>query len=404
MEIGLTMVAPFSSVLFQAEGAGSIIWIAVIVIIIGIVGYLVYKRRFRGGPAFKGGPGRYQRVTREGEPLEDYRGEGGGLISRSSIRIIIPVIIGFIMLVVVLSASVKIVEAGHRGILLHFGAVDTAASLDEGIHFVTPFRDNVITMEVRTQRITENAASASNDLQDVSTQVALNYHVDPSTAQILFQQVGFDYANRVIAPAIQESVKQISARFNAENLITNRETVKSEIEQNIKARLAPYNIIVEALSITEFQFTEQFRRAVEAKVEAEQRALQANNDLRRIEIEAQQAEARAIGEQQANIARAEGVRQAAVLQAQGEAEAIQIVEAQLRENPRYLEWLKTQRWDGVLPLVTGGAGATPFIELPSPRGDGVQQAGTAEEGSNGTATSTPTTTTAAGGNSTQAAR
>lgn len=402
MESGSTMVAPFSSILFQAEGAGSIIWIAVTVIIIGIVGYLVYKRRVRGGPAFKRGPGRYQRVTREGEPLEDYRGEGGGLISRSSIRVIVPVIIGFIMLVVVLSASVKIVEAGHRGILLHFGAVDTASSLDEGIHFVTPFRDNVITMEVRTQRITENAASASNDLQDVSTQVALNYHVDPSTAQILFQQVGFDYANRVIAPAIQESVKQISARFNAENLITNRETVKSEIEANIKARLAPYNIIVEALSITEFQFTEQFRRAVEAKVEAEQRALQANNDLRRIEIEAQQAEARAIGEQQANIARAEGVRQAAVLQAQGEAEAIQIVEAQLRENPRYLEWLKTQRWDGVLPLVTGGESATPFIQIPGSR-DGVQQAGTDEEGSTGTAASTPTTTTTAGGNSTQAA-
>jgi prohibitin 2 len=397
------MVASFSSVLFQAEGAGTIIWIAVAVIIIGIVGYLVYKRRFRGR-AFKAGPGRYQRVTREGEPLEDYRGEGGGLTSRSSIRIIIPVIIGFIMLVVVLSASVKIVEAGHRGILLRFGAVDTTASLNEGIHFVTPFRDNVITMEVRTQRITENAASASNDLQDVSTQVALNYHVDPSNAQILFQEVGFDYASRVIAPAIQESVKQISARFNAENLITNRETVKSEIEANIEARLAPYNIVVEALSITEFQFTEQFRRAVEAKVEAEQRALQANNDLRRIEIEAQQAEARAIGEQQANIARAEGVRQAAVLQAQGEAEAIQIVEAQLRENPRYLEWLKTQRWDGVLPLVTGGAGATPFIELPTPREGDVQQAGTAGEGSNGTATSTPTTTTAAGGNSTQAAR
>ena len=403
MEIRSTMVAPFSSFLFQGAEAGSIIWIAVAVIIIGIIGYFVYKRRFRGR-AFKGGTGRYQRVTREGEPLEDYRGEGGGgLISRSSIRIIIPVIIGFIMVVVVLAASVKIVEAGHRGVLLSFGAVDTSTSLNEGIHFVVPFRDNIIPIEVRTQRITENAASASNDLQDVSTQVALNYHVDPSTAQLLYQQIGFDYASRVIAPAIQESVKQISARFNAENLITNRETVKSEIESNIKSRLAPYNIVVEALSITEFQFTEQFRRAVEAKVEAEQRALQANNDLRRIEIEAQQAEARAIGEQQANIARAEGVRQAAVLQAQGEAEAIQIVEAQLRENPRYLEWLKTQRWDGVLPLVTGGGeGATPFIEIPSGREPSVQ--GAAEEGSNGTATSTPTTTTAAGGNSTQAAR
>ncbi len=397
------MVVPFSSFLFQAGGASSIIWIAIAVIIIGIVGYLVYKRRFRGR-AFRGGPGRYQRMTREGEPLEDYRGEGGGLISRSSIRIVIPVIIGFILLVVVLAASVKIVEAGHRGVLLKFGAVDTSASLSEGIHFVTPFRDNVVQLEVRTQKTTENAASASRDLQDVSTQVAVNYHINPETAQLLFQQLGYDYASRVIAPAIQESVKQVTARFNAENLITNRETVKSEIEQQIKQRLAAYNIAVEALSITEFQFSEQFRRAVEAKVEAEQRALQANNDLRRIEIEAQQAEARAVGEQQANIARAEGVRQAAVLQAQGEAEAIQIVEAQLRENPRYLEWLKTQRWDGVLPLVTGGGeGATPFIEIPAAREGSVQQAGTAEQDSNGTAASTPSTATAAG-NSTQPAQ
>src|ERR671915_753281 len=397
------MVAPFSSVLFQAEGAGSIIWIAVTVIIIGVIGYFIYKRRFRGR-ALGRGPGRYQRVTREGEPLEDYRGEGGGLISRSSIRIVVPVIIGFIILVVVLAASVKIVEAGHRGVLLQFGAVDTSASLNEGIHFVVPFRDNVVPLEVRTQKIEENAASASGDLQDVSTQVALNYHVDPSTAPTLFQQLGFDYASRVVSPAIQESVKQVTARYNAENLITNRETVKAEIETQIEQRLAPYGIDVETISITEFQFSEQFRRAVESKVEAEQRALQATNDLRRIEIEAQQAEARAIGEREANIARAEGVRQAAVLQAQGEAEAIQIVEAQLRENPRYLEWLKTQRWDGVLPLVTGGAGATPFIEIPASREGDVQQAGAAEaEGStNGSATA-PTTTTAAG-NSTQTAR
>ena len=152
--------------------------------------------------------------------------------------------------------------------------------------------------------------SASGDLQDVSTQVALNYHINPDTAQILYQQLGFDYSNRVVSPAIQESVKQVTARYNAENLITNRETVKGEIENQIKQRLAAYNIDVETISITEFQFSEQFRRAVEAKVEAEQRALQANNDLRRIEIEAQQAEAKAVGERQANIARAEGVRQA----------------------------------------------------------------------------------------------
>ena len=303
-----------------------------------------------------------RRTTVEGEPLENVGG-------RPFVRIVIPAIIGIIILLFVVSASVKIVDAGHRGVLVQFGNVATDASLDEGIHFVTPFRDSVIQMEVRTQKTVENAASASADLQDVTTQVALNYRINPDNAQVVYQQLGFDYGNRVIAPAIQESVKQVTARFNAEELITKRETVKNQIEEQIKARLAPYNILVDTISITEFQFSEQFRRAVEAKVEAQQRALQAQNDLRRIEIEAQQNEAKAIGEQKANVARAEGVRQSNVLQAEGESQAINIIDEQLRSSPTYLEWLKTQRWDGKLPLVTGGGGGaggtTPFIQIPT---------------------------------------
>lgn len=338
----------------------TIIAIAVTVGIIGVIGFIIYNRRFR----YAGRPDlgfRSRRTTPEGEPLES--SDGGR--ARSAFRVGIPVIIGIVVLVVVLSASIKIVEAGHRGVLTNFGAVDTTVSLNEGIHFVTPFRDNVIPIEVRTLKTVESAASASKDLQDVRTEVALNYHVSPDNAQILYQQLGFEHGVRVVSPAIQESVKQVTARFNAEELITKRETVKTEIEQQIKQRLGAYNVIVETISITEFRFSEQFTRAVEAKVEAEQRALQANNELRRIQIEAQQAEAKALGDQKANIARAEGLRQANVLEAQGEAEAIKIIDEQLRNNPRYLEWLKTQRWDGVLPLVTGGDGATPFIQIPA---------------------------------------
>ena len=311
---------------------------------------------------------RRRRATIEGEPLENVGG-------RPFIRIVIPAIIGIIILLFVVSASVKIVDAGHRGVLVQFGNVATDASLDEGIHFVTPFRDSVVQMEVRTQKAVENAASASADLQDVTTQVALNYRINPDNAQVVYQQLGFDYGNRVIAPAIQESVKQVTARFNAEELITKRETVKNQIEEQIKARLAPYNVLVDTISITEFQFSEQFRIAVEAKVEAQQRALQAQNDLRRIEIEAQQNEAKAVGEQKANIARAEGVRQSNVLQAEGESQAINIIDEQLRSSPTYLEWLKTQRWDGKLPLVTGGGGGgtggtTPFIQIPTGGSEG----------------------------------
>ena len=317
-----------------------------------------FKRSGRSNPYGR------RRVTPEGEPLE---GSGS---SRSLIRIVVPVIIGIIIISIIAISSVRIVDAGNRGILLHFGAVDTSMSLDEGLHFVVPFRDNVVQMEVRTQKIVESATSASKDLQDVSTQVALNYHINPDNAQIVYRQLGYDYANRVIVPAIQESVKQVTARFNAEELITNRETVKNQIEEQVRARLAPYNIVVDALSITEFAFSQQFTTAVEAKVEAQQRALQAQNELRRIQIEAQQNEAQAIGEQKANIARAEGIKQANVLQAEGEAQAITIIDQQLRNNPTYLEWLKATKWDGKLPLVTGGAGedgqgVTPFIDIPT---------------------------------------
>jgi prohibitin 2 len=310
--------------------------------------------------------GSKKRITPEGEALE---GSGG---SRSLVRIVVPIIIGIIIISIIAISSVRMVDAGHRGVLVQFGNVATDNSLDEGIHFVIPFRDNVVQLEVRTQKIVESATSASKDLQDVSTQVALNYHVNPDRAQVLYQQLGPEYANRVIVPAIQESVKQVTARFNAEELITKRETVKNQIEEQVTARLAPYNIVVDALSITEFQFSPQFTAAVEAKVEAQQRALQAQNDLRRIQIEAQQNEAQAIGEQKANIARAEGIKQSNVLQAEGEAQAITIIDEQLRNNPTYLEWLKATKWDGVLPLVTGGAGGqgvTPFIEIPTSRTD-----------------------------------
>jgi prohibitin 2 len=332
--------------------------------------------------------GSRKRISPDGEPLE-----GTGR-SRSLVKIVIPVIIGIIIVSIIAFSSVRMVDAGHRGVLVQFGDVSTDSSLDEGIHFVVPFRDSVVQLEVRTQKIVESANSASKDLQDVSTQVALNYHVDPDRAQVLYQQLGPDYSNRVILPAIQESVKQVTARFNAEELITNRETVKNQIEEQIKARLAPYNVAVDALSITEFAFSPQFTRAVEAKVEAQQRALQAQNELRRIQIEAQQNEAQAIGEQKANIARAEGIKQSNVLQAEGEAQAITIIDEQLRNNPTYLEWLKATKWDGVLPLVTGGAGGqgvTPFIEIPTVRSELGETQTSAVGGGNTTAGSPATT-------------
>ena len=266
------------------------------------------------------------------------------------------VIVGVIILIiigVVVSASVQIVDAGHRGVLLHWNAVDlTAPPLDEGLHFLVPFQDSIVPMEIRTLKFVTDTSSASRDLQTVSTEVTVNYRPAANSVHTLFKEVGLQYEDRIIQPAVEEVIKQVTARYNAEELITKRPLVKADIEQEITTRLNVYNINTDVISITDFQFSPLFAQAIESKVEAEQRALQAENDLLRIEVEARQLAAQAEGLAAANIA-----------EANGEAEAIKIINQALAENPNYLEWLKTQEWDGKLPLVVG-KGGTPFIQIP----------------------------------------
>ena len=213
----------------------------------------------------------------------------------------------FVIGVIVVSASVKIVDAGNRGVLLHWNAVDLSAPpLDEGIHFLVPFQDDIVQMEVRTLKYDKDTRSASKDLQSVETTVTVNYHPDKERVHVLFKEIGLDYENRVIQPAIEETVKQVTANYNAEELITKRPLVKSDIETAIRDRLNQFDIVTEVISITDFEFSILFNKAIESKVEAEQNALRAENDLRRIQVEAQQHEATAEGIANANIAEARG--------------------------------------------------------------------------------------------------
>ncbi len=274
-------------------------------------------------------------------------------VNMGPMKIILVAILLLIIIGVVASASVKIVDAGNRGVLLHWNAVDLSnPPLDEGIHFLVPFQDDIVQMEVRTLKYDKDTRSASKDLQSVETTVTVNYHADPERVHILFKEIGLDYENRVIQPAIEETVKQVTANYNAEELITKRPLVKSDIENAIRERLSQFDVKTDVISITDFEFSALFNKAIESKVEAEQNALRAENDLRRIEVEARQHEASAVGIANANIA-----------QANGEAEAIAIINQALANNPQYLEWLKIQNWDGVLPLVVG-EGGTPFIQIP----------------------------------------
>jgi len=275
-------------------------------------------------------------------------------VNFGKVKLAILGIIALVIIAAISAASVQIVESGNRGVLLHWSAVDTSVPpLQEGLHFVVPFQDKVVNMEVRTLKFVKATSGASRDLQTVSTEVTVNYRAAPNSVNVLYQEVGLDYEGRIIQPAVEEVVKQITAKYNAEELITKRPLVKADIETEITARLTPYNILTDAISITDFQFSPLFSQAIESKVEAEQKALKAENDLRRIEVEARQQEQQAKGIAAANVA-----------EAAGEAEAIKIINEALAQNPNYLEWLKVQAWDGKLPLVVGDGG-TPFIQIPT---------------------------------------
>lgn len=234
-----------------------------------------------------------------------------------------------------------VVPAGHRGVPLWFGQVEDR-TLGEGLYIIVPIAEKVAIMEVRTLKYEVEATSASKDLQDAMTKVALNYHLEPTRVNEIYQTLGLNYADRYISPAIQETVKASTAQFTAEELITRRPAVKQAIEQGLKERLDPRGIKLETVSLTDFSFSEMFSQAIEAKVSAEQEALKAKNVLERIKIEALQK----------------------VAASEGDAQAISVVEETLKNSPNYINWLKVTKWNGILPQVTSGI---PFIEIPMNR-------------------------------------
>jgi len=258
----------------------------------------------------------------------------------------------FIVIILVISESVVIVQAGHRGVVLYLGAVENRV-LGEGVHFVIPFAEQVIPLEVRTLKYQAEATAASNDLQQVQTVIALNYHLNPADVNKVYQQLGPDYADRVIAPTIQESVKASVAKYNAEELITKRAIVKDVIANTIRNSLSAKDIVVETIFITDFKFSDAFSSQVEDKVVAFQKYLTELNNLRGIQVVANQTVVQAQAQAKANIAKASG-----------ESQAIKIITSQLRQDPQYLQWQAINRWNGQLPFSLGGQGAVPFFQLP----------------------------------------
>lgn len=253
-----------------------------------------------------------------------------------------PLIIGVVIVLAVLFHPWVQIGAGQRGVILNFGAVQKNV-LGEGLHFRIPIMQDIVAVDVRVQKTESEAAAASMDLQDVSSKVALNYHIVPDKANSVYQTIGVSFKERIIDPAVQEVVKAVTAKYTAEELITKRPAVSDAMKSALTERLLVHHIAVDAFSIVGFSFSKVFMEAIEAKQTAEQLALKAKRDLQRITIEAEQK----------------------ITAAKAEAESLRIQRANISSDLIELRKVEANikaidKWDGILPQVTGG-GAIPFI-------------------------------------------
>ena len=246
---------------------------------------------------------------------------------------IIAIVVVVAIVIGILSTCFTVVQAGRTGVVLTFGAVSDEV-LNEGIHFKIPFVQQVLQINNRTQKIETQGTASSKDLQIVSYVVAVNYRVNTTASADLYKNVGADYSNVIIAPAIQESIKAVTAQFTAEQLITERQNVGDQIKEALSEKIGTYGITVEIFNIVNFDFSDEFNAAVEAKQTAQQQALKAEQDLARIEVEAKQK----------------------VTQAQAEADSIRVIQEALSAAPDYVEYIKWNKWNGELPKVMTDGG------------------------------------------------
>lgn len=233
-----------------------------------------------------------------------------------------------------------IVNAGERGVIMQFGKVQDRV-LDEGIHPIIPIVTTVKNLSVRVQQNSFNADAASKDLQKITTDLAINWHIDPLKVNRVFQQVGDEQliVDGIINPAVSEVLKAATAKKTAEEIITKRIELKQEIDVNLKSRLETYGIFVDDVSLVNFSFSPEFSRAIEAKQIAEQEAKQASFIAQKATQEAQ-----------AEVNRAKG---------QAEAQRLQ----RLTLTPELLQKQAIEKWDGRFPMVMGGNGTVPLINI-----------------------------------------
>ncbi len=264
-------------------------------------------------------------------------------------KIAIGFLVFFAIIAVLIINPFTTIDAGERGVVLRWGAFQ-GRILQPGLHVITPVMDQVVKMNVQTTRFSiEDSEAYSKDLQVVSIESALLYQLDEAEVGKIYQEIGTNIEGKIIQPSLEAAIKQVIAKYTAEEILNLRAQVQQEIESAVRASIASSHVLVSQYAMVNEKFSSEFEGAIERKQVAEQDAKRAENELKRIRIEADQR----------------------VAQAQAEATAIKL-QSDAASNEKYvsLKALEVQmeavrKWDGHLPTSMIPGSALPFVNVPT---------------------------------------
>jgi len=261
----------------------------------------------------------------------------------------------FLILFLFLWGSFVIIPAGNRGVVLWWGSVEKRV-MGEGLNFKVPMAERVIKIDVRVQpHPFKEIDAASKEYQMVKLTGMMNFHIDPFYVNNLYQKVGFDFANKVIDPAFNDFVKEVVPNYPITEILPKREEIRKRAMTKLGDNLARYHIIIDDIYISNIRFSPGYEKAIEAKQVAQQQVETQRQVLGQREIEAQQ-----------KVVTSKGEAESILVVAQGQAKANEVLSRSV--SPILVQYKSIEKWNGVLPQVTGGV--VPFMELPKLEGLG----------------------------------
>ncbi len=277
-----------------------------------------------------------------GSPILRNVGGGNGSVKLpiGNILMWLAITIVAILVVSIAGCGIKVVDTGHRGIETRFGKV-VSESLPEGFYWFNPLTSAVVEIDTRIQRSDGETDTYTRDVQQAAIKYTLNYRLQQNAAHLMYRDIGRDWEQKLIPQVVLGTLKEVVGKWDAVDLISNRDKAANTAFESIRDNLAKYNVEISRFEITDISYTKEFENSVEQKVIAQQKAIEEQNRTKQIEEQARQK----------------------VLSAEAEAKSMQIRAEALEQNAKLVEWEAVQKWNGVLPQYMLGGGTTPFINL-----------------------------------------